>query len=60
MSRSNVIGRLASQRAVSGNGDGPSCARLAPRASNDINGRTRSSLGVMVKRGLELVVGKGS
>ena len=51
ISRSKVIARLASQRAASGKGDGSdvtggnSGARLAPRASCDVSGRTRSSLG---------------
>ena len=46
-----MIARLASQRAASGNGNGfnvsgeNSGARLAPRASNDTSGRTRSILG---------------
>jgi len=55
ISRSKVIARLASQRAANGNenGKGPSGNRgagLAPRASNDANGRTRSSLGAKVSR----------
>jgi hypothetical protein len=56
ISRSKVIARLASQRAASGNGNGlnatceSSGAKLAPRASNDTSGRTRSSLGVKVSR----------
>ena len=55
ISRSKVIARLASQRAAngSGNGNGPSSNRgagLPPRASNDTNGRTRSSLGAKVSR----------
>ena len=56
ISRSKVIAKLASQRAAgsaSGNGNGLSGsngARLAPRASNDTSGRTRSSLGTKVSR----------
>ena len=54
ISRSKVIARLASQRAASGNGLNVTCessgAKLAPRASNDTSGRTRSSLGVKVSR----------
>jgi hypothetical protein len=53
ISRSKVIARLASQRAASGNGN-VTCenggAKLAPRASNDTSGRTRSSLGAKVSR----------
>lgn len=53
ISRSKVITRLASQRAASGNANGPSgnsVAGLAPRASNDTSGKTRSSLGAKVSR----------
>ena len=48
-----MIARLASQRAA-GNGSnatsGNSGGKLAPRASNDTSGRTRSSLGAKVAR----------
>jgi hypothetical protein len=52
ISRSKVIARLASQRATSGNGNGPSvnAPGLVSKGSNNPSGRTRSSLGVKASR----------
>jgi hypothetical protein len=51
ISRSKVIARLALQRAADGNGLNPTCGNSGAKlASNDIRGRTRSSVGARVSR----------